>query len=152
MLWTSFHAGGSDVEVQWSTHLTHTHTLSTYSRAMAALAKGPWANKLDDTNRIQWCVDRCEEYFKLDVLKNLLLKDLRRLNHGMATIVAVEALPGSEGDIVEVLQELTCRRLRVLDVGSCYNPFASFPQFDVTAVDIAPADEVSAYLSFCVYK
>ena len=130
------------MEAQWSTHLTDTHTLSAYSQAMAALAKGPWANKMDETNRIQWCVDRCHEYFKLDVLKNLLLKDLRRLHHGMPTVVPVEDLPASEEEVEGVLQECACRRLRLLDVGSCYNPFAAFPQFEVTAVDIAPADEV----------
>lgn len=31
---------------------------------------------------------------------------------------------------------------RLLDVGSCYNPFSQWPLFEVTAVDIAPAVEV----------
>jgi len=30
--------------------------------------------------------------------------------------------------------------LRVLDVGSCYNPFAAYPDLSVTALDLCPAD------------
>ncbi|XP_063852391.1 S-adenosylmethionine sensor upstream of mTORC1-like [Scylla paramamosain] len=32
-------------------------------------------------------------------------------------------------------------KIRVLDVGSCYNPFAVFPEFEVTAFDLYPAHE-----------
>ena len=31
------------------------------------------------------------------------------------------------------------RKWKLLDVGSCYNPFSKFDKFEVTAIDIAPA-------------
>lgn len=33
-------------------------------------------------------------------------------------------------------------KLKLLDVGSCYDPFRSFNEFDTTAIDISPANEV----------
>lgn len=125
----------------WQAHLTDTHLLSAYSRAMAALAKGPWSMK--QNNRIHWCIDRCNEYFHSgDALQKLLLKDLRRVAHGMISVMCVECVPSSEEGVVKVVQEFRGRSLRLLDVGSCYNPFSAHSQFDVTAVDIAPATEV----------
>lgn len=132
--------GGVDPEEQWREHLADTHTLTTYSRAMHALATGPWATKQGECDRIQWCVDRCDEYYKLEVQK-LLLKDRRRLSHGMATLLPLELIPGSEEGVASLVQELNSRKWKLLDVGSCYNPFAAYPQFDVTAIDISPATD-----------
>ncbi|KXJ84079.1 hypothetical protein RP20_CCG021900 [Aedes albopictus] len=39
-------------------------------------------------------------------------------------------------------------RVRLLDVGSCYNPFSKFADFEVTAIDIAPAHESVKYCDF----
>ena len=39
------------------------------------------------------------------------------------------------------------KQLRLLDVGSCYNPFKSFPEFRPLAIDIAPAVAVGAFTS-----
>lgn len=39
-------------------------------------------------------------------------------------------------------------RIRLLDVGSCYNPFSAFAEFEVTAIDIAPAQESVRYCDF----
>ncbi|XP_035207581.1 S-adenosylmethionine sensor upstream of mTORC1-like isoform X2 [Stegodyphus dumicola] len=33
------------------------------------------------------------------------------------------------------------RKLQLLDVGSCYNPFSKFPQFSCVAIDLTPATE-----------
>ena len=118
------------------------HTLTTYSHAMYALASGPWAAKRDECDRIQWCVDRCEEYYKSDVLRKQLLKDLRRVGHGMSTLVPLDLLPSSEEGVASLIRDLGSRKWRLLDVGSCYNPFTAHPQFEVTAIDIAPATDV----------
>lgn len=37
-------------------------------------------------------------------------------------------------------------KLRLLDVGSCYNPFAGF-DYDITAVDLSPGTLSAAVLS-----
>ena len=31
----------------------------------------------------------------------------------------------------------------LLDVGSCFNPFSEFDEFDAVAIDISPAKEVT---------
>ncbi len=108
---------------------------------MHGLATGPWAKHSTPGGggRVEWCVDVCREYFQGGCLKKMILKDLRRLEHKMPTVLDVSLL-ASPPDVVE--REFGQRLWRLLDVGSCYNPFAEHPQFDVTAVDIAPAVEV----------
>lgn len=110
---------------------------------MRSLAIGPWQQARDkEGNRIAWCVDVCEEYFARGTLAKLLLKDLRRTVHQMPTLVPLDILPKTEEDVSHLAQCFNSRKLFLLDVGSCYNPFKKFPQFEVTAIDIAPADKV----------
>lgn len=50
--------------------------------------------------------------------------------------------------LVYLIYYLFCRRLpfedkiRLLDVGSCYNPFLQFSEFMAIGIDISPAHEV----------
>lgn len=39
-------------------------------------------------------------------------------------------------------------KIKLLDVGSCYNPLADFPELDVTAIDIAPATDTVMHCDF----
>lgn len=123
----------------WKEHISDKDSLRVYSKAMQDLAIGPWAETVDGS-RITWCVNACDEYSS-HRLENLLLKDMRRQNHSMPTLV--EQLPSSPAAVRELVDRLKNRHWKLLDVGSCYNPFAVWPQFDVTAVDIAPASEVT---------
>ena len=107
---------------------------------MRELATGPWAGR-DIGDRISWCVQTCNEYW-FDRLEKLILKDLRRHNHDMATLVQPSLLPTSQFAVTEMVDRLRSGVWRLLDVGSCYNPFLAWPQFVVTAIDIAPASEV----------
>ncbi|KAA0204053.1 hypothetical protein HAZT_HAZT010678, partial [Hyalella azteca] len=43
-------------------------------------------------------------------------------------------------------------RLRVLDVGSCYDPFSRYPDLDVTALDLHPATETVHQCDFLNLK
>lgn len=112
---------------------------------MHELATGPWSNKEDDKdeNRIYWCLKTCLDYFDKGVLDKLLLKDLRRKSYGSDTQLQPEWLPSGKEQVEEIVGEFRGRKLALLDVGSCYNPFAQFERFSVTALDIAPAVEVS---------
>ena len=113
---------------------------------MHELATGNWARK-HDNNRIAWCVDAIREYFHVG-LKKVLLKDLRRLDHGMPTIVDLNKLPKTEQEVAKAIDHFISKpTLRLLDVGSCYNPFVTFKDFEVVAVDIAPAVEVGSVLT-----
>ena len=114
---------------------------------MHSLAIGPWAKH--GGGRIQWCVDCCTEYFTDGQLKKLLLKDLRRVQHNMPTNVEGEFLPPSPEGVEVLVKKWREKVWRLLDVGSCYNPFTQWPQFEVTAVDIAPAVEVGITVNQC---
>jgi hypothetical protein len=132
--------GGKPVDELWREHVTNRGVLRAYSKAMRILATGQWAGR-EDGDRISWCVQTCEEYWS-HRLEQLILKDLRRLSHNMPTLVQPPLLPTSQRAVTEMVDRLRSRLWRLLDVGSCYNPFLSLPQFVVTAIDIAPASEV----------
>lgn len=137
---------GKSASAVWQDHVQDRHGLRTYSSAMKRLATGPWAGR-EDGGRIEWCVATCQEYFS-SRLEQLLLKDLRRMDHSMPTCVPSSLLPHSPEEVRAVVSAVQGgKRWRLLDVGSCYNPFLDWPQFEVTAVDIAPATEVSGTLS-----
>lgn len=112
---------------------------------MSTLATGSWeAQSSKGASRIQWCVRVCEEYFAYQgTLHKLLCKDLRRREHDMPTFIPLPLLPHSLEEVNKVVEEWNGgKTLRLLDVGSCYNPFHQYTQFQVTAIDIAPADKV----------
>ena len=51
----------------------------------------------------------------------------------MHIFVYVYSLPPVEG------------KIRLLDVGSCYNPFLAFPELQAIGIDISPATDVSSH-------
>ena len=108
---------------------------------MCALANGPWAKH--GGGRIKWCTETCLEYFYGGKLEQLIKKDIRRASHGNPTLLENGLLP-SHDDVGKIVDKFSTRQLHVLDVGSCYNPFSVEKRFLVTAIDIAPAVEVSA--------
>ena len=133
-------SGGKSVDELWRNHVSDKDVLRAYSKAMRDLATGPWAGR-EDGDRISWCVQTCEEYGS-HRLEQLVLKDLRRLGYDKSTLVQPSLLPTSQPAVRDMVVKLQSRTWRLLDVGSCYNPFLTWPQFVVTAIDIAPASEV----------
>ena len=90
-----------------------------------------------------WSVNYCREYFlKEGIVAGLrerearILKEMPQVEESLSGEMLKVGPLRYEGDqLVE--------KVRLLDVGSCFNPFQEFTEFDVTAVDIAPAvDEV----------
>lgn len=132
-------AGISEAEL-WSSHMQDKRQLEGYARAMHALAVGPWSKHGNDGGRIKWCVESCREYFR-EGLENVVEKDLRRLAHGNPAQLELGLLPRHE-EVSSLVRGFRERRLSLLDVGSCYNPFEQYNEFDVVAIDISPAVEV----------
>ncbi|XP_003383071.1 PREDICTED: probable methyltransferase BMT2 homolog [Amphimedon queenslandica] len=132
---------GIPLDKVWSVHLKDEDTLIKYSKAMHSLAVGPWMKH--GGGRIQWCLEACKEYFQDGgVLEKVLRKDLRRKEFGNPTQLEDSLLPKSEEDYRTILESFRGRRLELLDVGSCYNPFSEYRELlDVTAIDLAPAVE-----------
>ena len=142
---------GHDLHQVWSRLLSDKSSLQQYSHAMRTLATEHWPQGSEDASRVAWCVSMCEQYFsEQGYLHTLLLKDLRRQSHNMPTLVSPQHLPLTALGVVATVEEWKGRKVQLLDVGSCYNPFGSFPQFEVTAIDIAPAHKVCSFFSlFC---
>lgn len=110
----------------------YSYSFQHYAQAMCKLATEYWErNANDDQNkgavsRVQWVVQHCENYYFSGGLKNAFAKEIS-LCHRFNL---------KTGDILEPNSPT---QLRVLDVGSCYNPFQGYSRFEVVAIDIAPA-------------
>lgn len=156
----------------WQQHLQDGVALQEYANAMRDLATRYWDANSDskagkrtrsststEHNRIAWSVRFCEEYFFVggtngeDVVErphsastSSILMQQREREERIRECLGKEE--GEEkGDEQQVVRDqlwtgASGGKLRLLDVGSCYNPFVRYAnRFDVTAVDIAPAAE-----------
>lgn len=126
-------------EKAWQDHCKKVEVLQNYSQAMRALATEHWDRNADDdqnkraVSRIKWIVMQCEDYFHSGGVTKAYNKELALcLRFKLETNELVNYAP--DPDRVN-------QKLRVLDVGSCYNPFKKISSFDVVAIDIAPASE-----------
>lgn len=147
---------GRDPSEVWHELLCDSARLHEYSIAMHSLATQHWVasatlgvgeGSSHSCDRIMWCVEVCEQYYgEGRAMHRHLLKDLRRKDHGMPTLVAVALLPATEDKVSEVVSNMAAGSRALLDVGSCFNPFSSFRCFDVTALDIAPAHQVLIFI------
>ncbi|XP_065830004.1 S-adenosylmethionine sensor upstream of mTORC1-like isoform X2 [Oscarella lobularis] len=132
----------------WSSHCKDEATLEAYQSAMKTLAVDHW-EKSDGRKRITWCVEQCNEYFKDGGLERALAKDKRRHEFyakeknkkGSYERYSQAIRLATPDHLQSKLRDET--KLRLLDVGSCYNPFlsAGSRDFDVTAIDISPATD-----------
>lgn len=129
----------------WSQHLKRKQRLQIYAEAMESLATTFWnsntavrnsskGNQGKEHNRIEWAVQFCLDYFGAAELVSLQYQRDRELRilSSMNTSLTQGVYDSWQGNLNG--------RLKLLDVGSCYNPFSQYDQFDVTAIDIAPAN------------
>lgn len=126
----------------WLEHLKSKSKLNNYATAMMELATNHWEQndqKVAQQNsrsersrsRIMWSVNYCREYF----LQTKTITALREREGRLLT----ELSEGSSPIKMEFESRKEDEKIKLLDVGSCYNPFSKFDEFDVTAIDIAPA-------------
>lgn len=127
----------------WNEHINNKDQLHSYSEAMKLLATKFWDSNLKEKemsqeNRIEWSVQFCLNYFHDTKLRNHNREREQRIN---------ELLPDSVRMEVPILTD--CKdNIRLLDVGSCYNPFKHYENFSVTAIDISPACPDVQYCDF----
>ena len=151
-------SGGKSTEEVWEAHKSDRAALEAYATAMHSLATGPWQQQqkhkeaaTGEDDRIQWCISAIEDYYLHSQLTKLLLKDVKRVEHQMPTLLQADLLPRSRDEATAVAASFSSgRRLKLLDVGSCYNPFLGHPLLEVTAVDLCPAVEVRVQAGGCV--
>jgi len=113
-------------EEVWAEHLAKEALLQEYARSMQELATAHWTDATEESSRINWTWGQIISYFRAGG---------REHQHGRDFKFARKK--GVNWEIPS--QSQSRQRLRILDVGSCYNPFSQFEDFDVLAIDIAPA-------------
>ncbi|KAK6482464.1 S-adenosylmethionine sensor upstream of mTORC1-like isoform X1 [Huso huso] len=157
-----------DFDKIWREHCEDEETLSEYAVAMKNLADNHWAKTCEGEGRIEWCRSICQEYFLDGGMKRMLEKDEKsarlaiamtsttlhlnqnnapqthcrseEMNNCSCTYGTSLAGGGSPLEAIEPswLAHLS-GKIRLLDVGSCFNPFLKFDEFLTVGIDIVPA-------------
>lgn len=123
----------------WKEHIKNKNQLDSYAKAMKELATKFWDSNLkvkDMTreNRIEWSAQFCFDYFHDNKIRNHNREREKRIYDQLADTdhIGSSKLSATDND--------KCKeKIRLLDVGSCYNPFKEYEEFSVTAIDISPA-------------
>jgi len=145
---------GQSFEEVWSEHLKDESLLESYSSSMNTLATKHWTkleNEDADTSRILWTRAKIQDYFSGSGLTKQLQRDANRLKRQISyreeqndNVVDMPVLQDPNNDY---RNSKICEKIKVLDVGSCYNPFSKFSELEVTAIDIAPVYQNNVYKS-----
>ncbi|VEN62040.1 unnamed protein product [Callosobruchus maculatus] len=114
-------------EKAWDEHCKNETVLNTYASAMKSLATIFWQQNSHNTSRIDWTHEYCVKYFTEYIFV------VRKKEKMIAERLNIQ--------IPDNMEETHPTTYRLLDVGSCYNPFRKFPYFETLAIDIAPAVE-----------
>ena len=99
-------------ERAWERHLERTETLQAYAGAMRRLATLHWTDQ--SNSRIQWVHKHIHNYYFRDGIQSEHDRDRKFANR------LGETIPEVRPDKIA--------KARVLDVGSCYNPFSVFEE------------------------
>ncbi|XP_056272337.1 S-adenosylmethionine sensor upstream of mTORC1 isoform X2 [Pseudoliparis swirei] len=127
-----------DFDKIWREHCKDEQTLSEYALAMKNLADNHWTRNYEGEGRIEWCRSVCQEYFLDGGMRRMIEKDAKSAMLTMSlTTESVCAQPYST--IPSSISQLG--KMRLLDVGSCFNPFLKFDEFLTVGIDIVPAVE-----------
>ena len=121
-----------------------------YAESMATLAQEHWAAEEAGSGggRIEWCAETAHAFFGLGAAGAQKRAASPSADGGggaakrprVGDSAAAEGKP--DGDAPTAASEcpqLEGRRLRLLDVGSCYDPFRRYASLEVTAFDLCPA-------------
>ncbi|XP_072291291.1 S-adenosylmethionine sensor upstream of mTORC1 [Eucyclogobius newberryi] len=127
-----------DFDKIWREHCEDEQTLSEYANAMKNLADHHWTKKCEGEGRIEWCRSVCQEYFLDGGMKRMIVKDEKSAAASLGLTSATDNAP-SHSSVPS--RAAPIGRMRLLDVGSCFNPFLKFDEFLTVGIDIVPAVE-----------
>ncbi|KAK4877168.1 hypothetical protein RN001_009674 [Aquatica leii] len=124
----------------WDKHCANKETLKKYAETMNELSNTHWERNYKKENatassRVQWIYNYCKFYFYQEELVRQRMRELDIAEKINTKIREIDFLNN-------------CDKIRLLDVGSCYNPFEIFTCFDVLALDIAPANSQVKFCDF----
>ncbi|XP_028667037.2 S-adenosylmethionine sensor upstream of mTORC1 [Erpetoichthys calabaricus] len=128
-----------DFDKIWREHCKDEETLSEYALAMKNLADHHWSKKCEGEGRIEWCRSVCQEYFGNGGMKKMLEKDEKSAHHAITVTTKLTPQVTLTSDSPRSVH--LSGKLRLLDVGSCFNPFLKFDEFLTVGIDIVPAVE-----------
>ncbi|XP_049859163.1 S-adenosylmethionine sensor upstream of mTORC1 [Schistocerca gregaria] len=129
-------------EQAWKYHCNQKNILKKYASVMHTLATKFWEQSNDplvngSSNRIQWVVTMCMNYFLNGGRVEELIKEVKKQSYCTENTSKSSLI--CENSIFNVSPEKSMEKLKLLDVGSCYNPFSQFSVFQVVPIDLAPA-------------
>ncbi|KAJ4438862.1 hypothetical protein ANN_14815 [Periplaneta americana] len=134
------------VNEAWKEHCSKSDILQEYAVSMQKLASEFWEQNAEDgsksaQSRIKWVVQKCVHYFYEGEREKRRNKEKERIKKIECSENFVEGCAESVKDLVSLSEHLQTEteQLKLLDVGSCYNPFKIYPIFKVVPVDLAPA-------------
>ncbi|XP_050101376.1 S-adenosylmethionine sensor upstream of mTORC1 [Anopheles aquasalis] len=132
----------SDAETVWQEHVRDAKVLKSYAAAMEKLATCYWDRTMEvsckrSNSRIEWVVASCRSYFLGPTPLLYLFREKED-----------KVMQAIDSSFRYEHQPYLIEKIRLLDVGSCYNPFGAFENFDVTPIDIAPAQPSVWYCDF----
>ncbi|XP_041983073.1 S-adenosylmethionine sensor upstream of mTORC1 [Aricia agestis] len=117
-------------ETAWNEHCKDEKVLRKYAKCMEKLATTFWDENSSEergvtVSRIKWSIDIISDYFfnKTYIKYRDREKDI-----------------GAKIGITVNNEETFLPPMKLLDVGSCYNPFRIFEFLDVIAIDLCPAN------------
>lgn len=122
-------------DLAWSQHINHINDLRQYAEAMNSLSECWHKNLVLNeplNDRTKWSVDYCLNYFDCD---SNIIYNQREREHKILKLLQANSI-----DISSKLS-FDVHNLKLLDVGSCNNPFKEYSNFDVVAIDIFPAND-----------
>ncbi|XP_011297845.1 probable methyltransferase BTM2 homolog [Fopius arisanus] len=130
-------------EEAWNRHLSRTRDLQNYADSMKELATAHWTQSHNSLHknpsthcRIHWIKKQCYKYYfekgkdKYDEREQFISFKIEGQGSSILPTTSTFSPPG-ENDCLSP-------RIRILDVGSCYNPLGDDGNFDVTPIDLAP--------------
>ncbi|GIX67606.1 s-adenosylmethionine sensor upstream of mTORC1 [Caerostris extrusa] len=122
-----------DTDEVWQEHIKEEELRKKYSSAMLKLATEIWVEK---ECRIKWSYKTCIDYFYHGGLERYLLRQKK-----IKGLQKMNCIIEDEEDEIKSIYLDYKEKLKLLDIGSCYNPFSKFPEFSCTAIDLTPATE-----------
>lgn len=137
-------------EIAWNRHVTRKDVLQKYAYSMQKLATTYWMeNNMNTENstycRIEWVKSQCEEYFlnggsqKYDNREETIKIKINSPETTEVPTICNSNIKNKESQISQYFDNnmAQCiKKIRLLDVGSCYNPFGTSDLFEVTAIDL----------------
>lgn len=117
-------------EKAWHEHCKNQDILIKYADCMQKLATTHWENNCasessEASSRIEWAANYCNNYFT-----NKEYEKYREKEQAVASKI----------NLCLEIEEIFSEPLKIIDVGSCYNPFRKYDYFDVLAIDLCPAN------------